>query len=255
VWLEVLPTSSGCGTRGHSDARGRHWTFAGHAFPGKLRARLKYWGKNQKNGADKGGAQTRRAIFNRVMICDLLSDSRAVSGGGRRAYPQERLIVFRAKAVFVATGEIRRLYPGITPAVMANERAPITLTGDGRAMVFRAGGELANMEMIYRHVGVRNFARQGQGSWTGVYRDPFDKPLGPYVTKPDRLHGDKTPEVDKELFARIFESARGPIYMDCRGISEEDLEFLVHSPPTRAPRRWSISCARKASISGKGSSS
>ena len=25
------------------------------------------------------------------------------------------------------------------------------------------------------------------------------------MAQPDRLHGDKTPEVDKELFARIFE--------------------------------------------------
>lgn len=205
------------------------WTFAGHAFPGKLRARLKYWGKNQKSVLTKAARKRGARIFNRVMICELLGDGRAVSGAVGVHTREDRLLVFRAKAVFVATGEIRRLYPGITPAMMANDTLPITLTGDGRAMVFRAGAELANMEMIYRHVGLRNFARQGQGSWIGVYRDPFDKPLGPYVTRPDRWHGDKTPEVDKELFARIFESARGPVYMDCRGISDEDLEFLLHS--------------------------
>ncbi|MDP6428512.1 MAG: FAD-binding protein [Rhodospirillales bacterium] len=205
------------------------WTFAGHAFPGRLRARLKYWGKNQKMVLTKQARRRGVKIVNRVMVAELLGDGRAVSGAVGVDTREDRLYVFRAKAVFVGTGEVRRLYPGITPAMLANDSLPITLTGDGRAMVYRAGAELANMEMIYRHVGLRNFARQGQGSWIGVYRDHFDEPLGPYVTKPDRLHGDKTPEVDKELFARIFESAQGPVYMDCRGISEEDLEFLVHS--------------------------
>jgi succinate dehydrogenase/fumarate reductase flavoprotein subunit len=205
------------------------WTFAGHAFPGKLRARLKYWGKNQKMVLTKQARRRGVKIVNRVMVAEILSDGKAVSGAVGVDTREDRLYVFKAKAVFVGTGEIRRLYPGITPAMLANDTLPITLTGDGRAMVYRAGAELANMEMIYRHVGLRNFARQGQGSWIGVYRDPFDQPLGPYVTKPDRLHGDKTPEVDKELFARIFESAQGPVYMDCRGISEEDHEFLIHS--------------------------
>lgn len=205
------------------------WTFAGHAFPGKLRARLKYWGKKQKMVLTKVARRRGARILNRVMICDLLSDGQAVSGAVGVHTREDRLIVCCAKAVFVGTGEIRRLYPGITPALLGNDTLPITLTGDGRAMVYRAGAELANMEMIYRHIGLRNFARQGQGSWIGVYRDPFDKPLGPYVTRPDRMHGDKTPEVDKELFARIFESGRGPVYMDCRGISDDDLEFLTHS--------------------------
>jgi succinate dehydrogenase/fumarate reductase flavoprotein subunit len=140
-----------------------------------------------------------------------------------------KLACFHAKAVFVGTGEMRRLFPGVTPALMNNDTLPITLTGDGRAMAYRLGAELTNMEMLYRHVGLRNFARQGQGSWIGVYRDPQDRPIGPYVTEPDRLHGDKTPEVDKELFGRIFETARGPVYMDCRGISDGDLAFLEQS--------------------------
>ena len=163
------------------------------------------------------------------MIFDLLGGPKGVAGGIGVMTRSARLACFHAKAVFVGTGEMRRLFPGVTPALMNNDTLPITLTGDGRAMAYRLGAELVNMEMLYRHVGLRNFARQGQGSWIGVYRDPQDNPIGPYVTEPDRLHGDKTPEVDKELFGRIFETAKGPVYMDCRGISDEDLAFLEQS--------------------------
>ena len=74
----------------------------------------------------------------------------------------------------------------------------------------------------------QNFIRGGQGTWIGVYRYPDGKPIGKYVSKPDRDHGDITPEADKSIFARIIEQGRGPVYMDCRGISDEDLDFLIH---------------------------
>lgn len=208
---------------------GADWVFAGHAFPGGLRARLKYWGKEQKPVLTKEARRRGAEIVNRVMVYDLLGGPDGVTGAVGFHTREDRAIHFKAKSVFVGTGEIRRLYPGITPGMMNNDTLPITLTGDGRAMIYRLGGELANMEMLYRHVGLRNFARQGQGSWAGVYRGPTGAPLGPYVTRPDRLHGDKTPEVDKELFARIFDGAEGPVHMDCRGMSEDDLEFLFHS--------------------------
>ncbi len=205
------------------------YLFAGHAFPGGLRARLKYWGKYQKKILTREAKKRGVRIVNRCMIFDLLGGPDGVGGAVGVMTREDRLACFQAKAVFVGTGEMRRLFPGVTPAMMNNDTLPITLTGDGRAMAYRLGAELTNMEMLYRHVGLRNFARQGQGSWIGVYRDPADNPIGPYVTEPNRLHGDKTPEVDKELFGRIFEGAKGPVYMDCRGISDEDLDFLQTS--------------------------
>jgi succinate dehydrogenase/fumarate reductase flavoprotein subunit len=61
----------------------------------------------------------------------------------------------------------------------------------------------------------------------GVCRDPEGKPVGKYVTKPDRNYGDIIIEVDKQIFARYAQSGSGPVYMDCRGISDEDLAYML----------------------------
>ena len=110
---------------------------------------------------------------------------------------------------------------------MNNHSFPLNLTGDGRAMVYRIGGEIVNAGMFGFHAGIKNFARSGQGSWLGVYRGPDGKPLGPYVSEPDVDYGDILPEVDKKLFANIFESGRGPVYMDCTGISDGHYHFIL----------------------------
>ncbi len=105
---------------------------------------------------------------------------------------------------------------------MGNDPFPFTLTGDGRAVAYRLGAELINMEAIGQHAGLKYFARCGQATWIGVYRGPDGKPLGPYVTKPDKRYGDILPEVDKQVFARALRSGTGPVYMDCTGASQED---------------------------------
>jgi succinate dehydrogenase/fumarate reductase flavoprotein subunit len=52
--------------------------------------------------------------------------------------------------------------------------------------------------------------------------------VGPYVSKPDRRYGDMIIEVNKALFSEYAESGRGPVYMDCRDISNEDYEYMTH---------------------------
>jgi succinate dehydrogenase/fumarate reductase flavoprotein subunit len=62
----------------------------------------------------------------------------------------------------------------------------------------------------------------------GVLRDPQNKPIGPYVVKPDKTYGDMTPEVRGTLLEDYMKSGEGPVYMDCRGISDEDYEYMMY---------------------------
>ena len=94
-------------------------------------------------------------------------------------------------------------------------------------MAFRAGAELAGVEMPYRHSGPKYLARCGKGTWIGVLRDPQGKPIGPFVTKPDKEHGDVISDAYPSVFADYDKSGRGPVYMDCRGISNEDYEYMM----------------------------
>jgi succinate dehydrogenase/fumarate reductase flavoprotein subunit len=203
------------------------WKYSGHAFPGHMRFFLKYKGRNQKRVLTRKALEAGVDIINRAMVFEFLGDSQGVKGALAIDTREDRLIEILAKSVFLGTGRVTRLYPGISPAVMNNHSLPINLTGDGRAMLYRLGGEICNAGFLGSHVGLRNFARAGQGSWLGVYRGPDGKPLGHYVSQPNKDYGDIIPEVDKKLFARILESGRGPVYMDCSGVSDDHLAFML----------------------------
>ncbi len=203
------------------------YEFAGHAFPGRTLSHLKYEGKRQKivltDQARKRGVN----IVNRCMIIDLFSDGR-IAGALGIDTRQGNLIVFEAKTVILGTGSVNRLYPSPTPGWFANRTWATSITGDGRVMAYHTGAELADVEMPRLHVGPKYFVRSGQATWIGVYRDPEGKPVGPFVTRPDRQYGDITPEVNKGIFDEYAKAGKGPVYMDGGGMSDEDYEYQLH---------------------------
>jgi succinate dehydrogenase/fumarate reductase flavoprotein subunit len=105
---------------------------------------------------------------------------------------------------------------------------PPTVTGDGRVMAFRAGAELVGLDMPYKHQGPKYFARSGQATWVGVIKDAEGKPIGPFITRPDRRYGDPVLEKYPSLFEDVTASGKGPIYMDCTDISPEDYEYMIY---------------------------
>jgi len=94
-------------------------------------------------------------------------------------------------------------------------------------MAYRAGAELVNMEIPRRWAGPKYFARNGKGSWIGVVRDSKGKPVGPFVTEPDGRYGDAIGDYYAPLFEDYMKSGKGPVYMDCRGISEKDYKYML----------------------------
>ena len=211
----------------HMKYHGR-WEFSGHSFPGDVLTHLKYQGLKQKKVLIEKALEKGAEIINRVMMLDLLCDSNRIIGAIGIDTREDRVVVFEAKATILGTGFVDRLYPppvsGWTPSLAGG----LTLTGDGRAMAYRAGGTIVGPEMPRRHVGPRYYSRYGQATWVGVLRDPQGKPIGPYVTKPDRVYGDMTPEVKGVFLEEYMKSGRGPVYMDCTGISDEDYEYMMY---------------------------
>jgi len=203
------------------------WELSGHAFPGRPVTHLKYRGFNQKPVLMEQALKRGAKIMDRTMVYDLLADEGGIRCAVGVDTREDTFVEFDAKSVILATGTIGRVYPNAVPELMGNNTRPFTLTGDGRAMAWRAGADLLNMEMINRHAGIKNYCRSGQGSWIGVCRDPSGAPVGKYVNKPERDYGDIIIEVDKSIFERYLQSGKGPIYMDCRGISEADHAYLM----------------------------
>jgi len=206
------------------------WEFSGHAVPGVEMPEyhpLKYAGLNQKHVLTKEARKRGVEIINRVTVFDLLRDESGIIGAIGTGTREDTVIVFKAKSVVLGTGICSRLYPSPTPGWMFNRSDPPSTTGEGRAMAYRAGAELVNMEIPRRWAGPKYFARNGKGSWIGVVRDPANKPVGPFVTTPDKRYGDAIGDYYTSLFEGYMKSGKGPVYMDCRGISEDDYTYMM----------------------------
>ncbi|MBW1915045.1 MAG: FAD-binding protein [Deltaproteobacteria bacterium] len=200
--------------------------FAGHTVPGQEASSmaLKYSGRNQKPVLTKQALKRGVEIFNRVMVIDLLTNDAATGAVGVDTREQ-KMFIFKVKSVILGTGMCMNLYPSATPAWMFNQHSAPGTTGDGRAMAFRAGVELVNMESFGKGAGPRYFIRSGRGTWVGVMRGPDNKPIGPFVEKPHRRYGDPILDSWPSLCEDYAIAGKGPVYMDCTGISDEDLEY------------------------------
>jgi succinate dehydrogenase/fumarate reductase flavoprotein subunit len=205
------------------------WDFSGHAFPGRPRMFLKYAGNNQKEVLTKQAKKAGAKIINHLPIIDVLTEGGRVVGalGLRIGKDEPVLQVIQAKAVILTTGTANRLYPpAANKGYMFNVAFCPACTGAGRAAAYRAGARLVNMEMPNRHAGPKLMSRCGKATWIGVLRDPHGEAVGPFVTKPTRRLGDITADVWNSVFSDMMKSGRGPTYMDCTGISEEDMEYM-----------------------------
>ena len=206
------------------------WEFIGHAFPGRPRVFLKYAGANQKlvltDQAKKRGVR----IENHMPVIDVVThEGKAVGVIGLSIKDDTPVLKpIRAKAVVLATGTANRLYPSVSPGWMFNTAFCPSCTGGAQALAFRAGAKLVNMEFPNKHAGPKYFARAGKATWIGVLNDTAGKPVGPFVTKPTKELGDITADVWNSVFTDMYESGRGPTYMDCSGIAEKDLNYMMH---------------------------
>ncbi len=204
------------------------WEFSGHSFPDHPMTHIKYEGRFQKKVLTEQAKKRGVTVLNRVMMLDLIRDNNRVVGAVGVHTREGKVITFDTKSVVLGTGKCSRLYPPLTPGWLFNDPHGGSQSGDGRAMAYRAGAELQNLEMPQRHIGPKYFTRFGQATWVGVVKDWDGKPAGTFVEKPDRRYGDMICEVNKLAPEQYTQAGKGPLYMDCTDISEKDHEYMMH---------------------------
>jgi len=93
-------------------------------------------------------------VLERTMVVDLLTNNGAVVGATAINSRTGEFIVIKAKAVVMASGALSRIYNPETPLPWKYKYnyhwCPASISGDGWAMAYRAGAEIANMEMAGR---------------------------------------------------------------------------------------------------------
>jgi len=112
-------------------------------------------------------------VLERTMVVDLLTNKGAVVGATAIDTRTGEFIVIKAKATVIATAACSRIYNPETPVPWKYKFryhwCPASVSGDGWAMAYRAGAELANMEQSggYRRIrddlnlSMGNFGNEG----------------------------------------------------------------------------------------------
>ncbi len=93
-------------------------------------------------------------VLERTMVIDLLTNNNAVVGATAVDTRTGEFTLIKAKATVMATAACSRIFNPETPMPWKYKFryhwCPVSVSGDGWAMAYRAGAEIANMEMSER---------------------------------------------------------------------------------------------------------
>ena len=202
--------------------------------------------------AKKRGVQ----ILNRVMMTDLISTDGQIAGALGVGVRDGKIYFFRAKAIVVSTGRNLRLSRSVT-GVWGSHRLPIDETGDGKAMMLRAGVGILNMEFLTNmgyaignfeiNLGAPRNTTQPAGSITGPNGEVFVPrtyfydwgKLGKEKVNPAERRAEWLREraAERPPFAALRKEGKGPFFLDLTNGTEEEIRYA----------EWSISNEGKGS--------
>jgi adenylylsulfate reductase subunit A len=188
-----------------------------------------YWinlnGKRLKPRLGKAVRQLGCTVLDKVMMVDLLTHRGAVVGGIGFHIRDGTVYIIHAKATVIATGNTNRLYenPRINP--FNTWLCPFD-TGDGQIMALDAGAELTNMEYMRMTLLPKGFAAPGFNALVGM-GGRFLNSLGEYYMEKRHSMGNRAPRYDVVYYTlEEIRKGHGPIYIDCRGVTDDDLAHL-----------------------------
>ena len=188
---------------------------------------INYEGKNLMpavaNEMKKAGVR----FFPRTAVTDLLVKDGQVVGVVGLEFRTGNLYVFHTKAAVICTGNIGRLFDNQSGEPYNLWNCPYN-TGLGVRVAFEAGADIGNMEFIGFTIAPKNFGTPSMAAFTGMGARLVNG-AGERIMFKYHPKGESAPRwlwcwaVYKENL-----EGRGPIFMDCRHLSDQDLHHLVN---------------------------
>lgn len=201
---------------------------------GKQRWWINFAGGNIKPLLARQVRQASIKVLEHVMVVDLLTDGNRVTGAVGFDTISGDFHVFKAQAVIIATGGAVGHFPGPSGHTFRTHHSPFN-TGDGYAMGYRAGAELANMEFTYCSVVPRGFSAPGITGFVGLGARIVNARGEEYMT---RYHpwGNNAPR--NALVRGTMEEilgGRGPCFIDCSKLPEDAIRHVEEGIANEKP--------------------
>ena len=162
--------------------------------------------------AKKKGAR----MFERTMIVDLLTKGNRVVGATALNTRTGEFMVIKAKATVVATGIFARCYEPEEPLFykyqMKYHWCPASISGDGYAAAYRAGAEIANMDITGWGIRIRDDLTISYGNISHG-----DGVRGKWYT----WDGEEIPCPMSDAYRQIEAAGKDPIYASQAHLSDD----------------------------------
>ncbi len=188
-----------------------------------------YWinfnGKNLKPRMAREVKRRGCRVLNRVMVSNLFLHDGELAGFTGFDIRTGDFYVIRAKAIIISTGNTNRMFQTQTGNPFNLWYCPAN-TGDLHRAAYDAGVEMANMEYIRMTIVARGMSSPGFNAFFGMGCNLVNS-AGEGFMHTYHEQGDNAPR-NFMVWGALQEvkEGRGPIYMDCRHLSERDLEHL-----------------------------
>jgi adenylylsulfate reductase subunit A len=159
-------------------------------------------------------------VLMRTMVVQLLVKDNRAYGAVAFNFRSGEWTVIRAKAVVLAAGDVNRISQNASGLAFDSWHIPYN-TGDAQAMGYHAGAALANMESVEATLTPKGFSCQGLNALVS---------LGAYfVNKYDKKGENARRAVIADGVINEYLLGNGPIYLDCRHLSQDMLDRMEHT--------------------------
>ncbi len=189
-------------------------------------------GKDLKPKIAEGVRASRARIHNRIMITNLLESGGEVTGAVGFNIRTGKQFVFNAKVTVLATGDSSRLFANNAfKNPFLGHMGPFN-TGSAVGLAFDMGAECTDLELGYANLEPRGSNASGMAPLTGLGAHLLNSDGERYMLK-YAAAGEKTdrPTLIESTLKEVYEG-RGPIYIDCRHLSEDAWKHWDEVMPT-----------------------
>jgi len=186
---------------------------------------INFNGKKLKPKMAKEVQRLKCKVLNRVQVSNLFLHDGEFAGFTGFNIRTGDFYQVQAKAISISTGNTNRMFKSQTGNPFNLWYCP-ACTGDLHRQAFDAGVELANMEYVRMTIVPKGFSSPGFNAFFGMGSHLVNSLEERFM---ERYHsmGELAPRNFMVWGAyQELKEGRGPIYMDCRHLSEKDREHL-----------------------------
>ena len=205
---------------------GTYYRLRSYGLPGTYH--INFDGTDFKKHIGERVRKGKASVLMRTMVVQLLVKDNRAYGALAFNFRSGEWYAIRAKAVVLAAGDVNRISHNASGLAFDSWHFPYN-TGDAQAMGYHAGAQLANMESVEATLTPKGFSTQGLNALVSLGAYFVNKSGERFMFRYDKKGENARRAVLADAVINEYLLGNGPIYLDCRHLSEEMLDHMEHT--------------------------